>query len=295
MYYMAMKLSPSVLKTVGPLAFSVAGETDGKAGKEIRAAVDDLIKAGPQERLDTAAFPMAMVQVIKFKDGAKAVEAQLRLQEALPPGTSYQSVILKEKVVVKRKDQKYRDFDMAAVRMVPDVEALIEKSDPAGNLPAAAKKDLADLYKKMVGETVNSWVGTDGKAVYTVAAADWKSAQKALDEYFGGKEVVGAEPGYKLARKELPAEATVYALLDPMAFGSFMAEFIKVGIAAAGPGLPVPANWPAMPTNHKSSYVGLAVTLQPGRGGLDLFFSADAVNETYKAFVKPFMVGGVPF
>jgi hypothetical protein len=237
---------------------------------------------------------MAMVQVMKFKDGAKAVEALLRLQEALPPGMAYQSLILKEKAVVKRKEQKYRDFDMAAVHMVPDVEALIQRSDPNGQMPAAVKKDLADLYKKMVGETVNSWVGTDGKAVYTVAAADWKSAQKALDQYFDGKDVVGGDPGYKLARKELPAQSTVYGLVDPMSFGGFMVEFIKVGIAAAGP-LPVPANWPAMPAKHKPSYLGLAVTLQPGRGGLDLFFSADAVNETYKAFVKPFMGAGVPF
>jgi hypothetical protein len=131
--------------------------------------------------------------------------------------------------------------------------------------------------------------------VYTVVAADWKSAQKALDEYFAGKDVVGSEPGYKLVRKELPAEATVYGLLDPVAFGSFMAEFLKIGLAAGGAAVPVPANWPALPAKHKSSYFGLAVALQPERGGLDLFFSADAVNESYKAFVKPFMGRGVPF
>jgi hypothetical protein len=291
-----MKLSPSLLKTMGPLAFGVAGDADGKAAKAVQAAVDDLVKAGPQERVETMTYPFAMVQVIKFADGAKAVEAQLKLAEALQPGASYQSLVLKEKPVVKRKDQKYRDHEMAAVRMVPDADALVERSDPTGQLPAATKKDMADLFKKLMGESVHYWVGTDGKAVFTVVAADWKSAQKALDEYFGGKEVLGAEAGYQLVRKELPAEATVYGIMDPVVYGGFIADFFKVGFAAAGQGVfKLPPNWPALPAKHKSSYFGLSVMLRPERGGLDLFFSADGVNEVYKAFVKPFMGGGVPF
>jgi hypothetical protein len=290
-YYTAMKLSPAVFKSMGALAYGVTTGEDDKGAKEVKAAIDELMKAGPQEHVQSFGFPYAALTVQHYEDAAKAADAQLKLMEALQPGVAYRSMVLKDKAVLKRKAEKYHGFDLAEIRMKPDLEKMVEKADRRGALPEAAKKDMADMFKKLFGETVTSWVGTDGVAVYTVAAKDWKTAEKALDDYFAGKNTVGSEAGYKVVRKGMPAEATLYTLIDPIRFGGFMADFLKMGFGAAH----LPPNWPALPATQKATFFGVAVSLKPERGALDLFFSADAVQETYKAFVKPLMPGGAAF
>jgi hypothetical protein len=42
-----------------------------------------------------------------------------------------------------------------------------------------------------------------------------------------------------------------------------------------------------VPAKGASGYLGLAVTFQPNRGSFDLFISAAAAQEFYKAVVKP--------
>ena len=49
----------------------------------------------------------------------------------------------------------------------------------------------------------------------------------------------------------------------------------------------VPANWPKMPGKDAISFLGMSVTLEPKRGSFDLFISAGAAQEFYKAFVQP--------
>jgi hypothetical protein len=53
----------------------------------------------------------------------------------------------------------------------------------------------------------------------------------------------------------------------------------------------LPPGWPNLPAKSPSAYVGMAVTLQPSRGSFDLFITAEAAKEFYKAVVKP-LVGG---
>jgi hypothetical protein len=49
----------------------------------------------------------------------------------------------------------------------------------------------------------------------------------------------------------------------------------------------VPANWPNKPEKGMVAFVGLSVTLQPQRGGLDTFITAAVAQEFYKAYIKP--------
>jgi hypothetical protein len=55
------------------------------------------------------------------------------------------------------------------------------------------------------------------------------------------------------------------------------------------PGVPLPPGWPKMPGKDTSSYVGLALTLQPNRGSFDLVVTSAAAKEFYEAFIKPFL------
>ncbi len=53
--------------------------------------------------------------------------------------------------------------------------------------------------------------------------------------------------------------------------------------------LPLPPGYPAKPDKNAPTYVGAAVVLQPERSSLDVFISAAAVHQAYKAFVAPLL------
>ncbi len=45
--------------------------------------------------------------------------------------------------------------------------------------------------------------------------------------------------------------------MDPVAYGLYLVDFFKVGVAAGGNGLiQLPPNWPAAPTKPKATYFG---------------------------------------
>jgi hypothetical protein len=53
------------------------------------------------------------------------------------------------------------------------------------------------------------------------------------------------------------------------------------------PSAQLPPGWPNKPGKGTKAYVGSAVTLQPQRGGFDLFITAAAAQEFYKAVIQP--------
>ena len=77
--------------------------------------------------------------------------------------------------------------------------------------------------------------------------------------------------------------------MDPVLYGLLIVDGFRLGFeAAGGGGVTLPPNFPAKPDKHVTTYFGLAVTLKPERGSLDVFFSAKGILEGYKVFGKPF-------
>jgi hypothetical protein len=198
--------------------------------------------------------------------------------------------MLKEKPVVKKNAQKYRDFELHSVHLVWDLEKMAEASGAgAGALPEEARKQLAEGMKKLMGGEMNLWFGSDGKDVVTVVAKDWPAAEKLLDQYFKGEKKVGDVAAFRDTRKELPAEATVLALFDVVKYAAAVLDFVKPLIGGA---MPLPPNFPAAPDKAKPTYMGIAATAVPQRASFDLFLSAPAVHEFYKVFIAPLRAAG---
>src|SRR5262249_7825130 len=142
-------------------------------------------------------------------------------------GTGYQAATLKEKPQIKVADQKYKGFEFTSVKMVWALEKMVDRAVTAGNLPEAAKKELTESLKTWMGEGMNYWVGTDGKVYLQVIAKDWKEAQKQIDRYLSGTETTGTFEHFAEVRKEMPAEATLLAVIDMPAYARFIIDGLK--------------------------------------------------------------------
>ncbi len=283
MLYSAYQLPPALTKAAGGLHFALFDTADEKEGTPRQMAIAQLIEAGPGARVDCASLPSPAVRAWQFDNPAKAVEAQLKLLQALNAGDQYEGGVAKEAPKVTARAQKFGDFEMHAV----DIEWDLEKSVGGGaNLPEEMRKQMAEAMKKLLGEKRRFWFGTDGKLVVQVIAGSWEDGRKLLDRYLRGQGGAGQDEAFREARAEMPAQATSIMLFDPVRYGAIMVEFIKM---AAGGAFPFPLNVPA---DAKPSFIGLGITFQAERASFDFVVTASAVKQGYKNFIAPLRGGG---
>jgi hypothetical protein len=282
-YYLGMKTSSALYKGLGGMMFGIVPNPDSKEAKAVATALDELAKAGPSVRADAYTFPLKGLQVYQYDEPAKAVDATLKLFQAMGPGGGFSTATLKEKPVVKAKAQKYGDFELHSVSLVWDFDKMAEQIAAKGG--EDAKKQFTETMKSVMGEKLTVWFGTDGKSVVQVSAADWASAKKLLDEFTKGGKTAGDARAYQDARKEMPARTSFLGLFDTVQLTSMITDVMKPFMGNA----PVPPNWPNKPAKGTAAYVGLSVTLQPQRGSLDTFITAAAAREFYKGYIKPFL------
>jgi hypothetical protein len=274
-FYTALKTSSALYKGLGSMMVSLIPT---KQSKETAAALEEMAKAGPGIRMDSYSLPLAGLQVYHYDDPAKAIEAQIKMFKAMY--SEDKSAGLKEKPVIKLKAEKYGEMELHSVQFVWDFDKMAEPAAAKGG--EEGKKKFIEAMKGMLGEKMTVWFGTDGKSVVQVTAADWPTARKLLDQYTKGGKTIGDAKAFADVRKEMPAQASFLGLIDVVQMFGTMAELFKPLMGAN-----VPPNWPKMPDKGTRSFLGLSVTLQPQRGSFDLFISAAAAQEFYKAFVQP--------
>jgi hypothetical protein len=268
-----MKASAAMYKNLGSL---IAGLPTGGT-EDTAKLMEELAKAGPNVTLSGLSYPMSGLTVSRYDDPAKAVDATLKMYRSLDP----KAANLKEKPSVKTDAEKYGDFKFHSVQMAWDFDKLAEPAAKGGD---DAKKQYIEAMKGILGEKMTMWFGTDGKSVVQVNASDWSNAKKLLDQYSKGKGTVSEVKGYKDVREEMPKETSLLGLVDAAHMFATILEAVKPMLP---PGVSLPPGWPNLPAKAPSAYVGMAVTLQPSRGGFDLFITSEAAKEFYKAVVKP--------
>jgi hypothetical protein len=291
--YNAAHMAPAFLKKFGPLVYGITNDPDSKEAKTLLDAVNQIGKSNPKVRVEAANIPPGGIQSWTYEDPVVASTSQLRLFESLKDGESYLNVVLKEKPTNKASAKKHRGFDLHHVSLAWDLEATVAKSLPAvGGFPADFQTKMVAGMKKLMGEGAKMWFGSDGKGFVSITADDWESAQKLLDNYLDKKGVVGEEKAYSEARKHLPAEATLIALVDLPAYAGIMTDYAQNLLGGIVP-FPLDALTPA--AKGKTAFMGFSVTLQPERGSVDFWLPASAVSEIYKMYgdgIKKAIGGG---
>jgi hypothetical protein len=285
MFYTGIEFTPDILKLLNGLMLA-ALESDSKEAKAMKAAIDELAKFPPRTQLDATTLPTAGLRVWTAAEPARSLAAQLQLTEAMGAGSSFATALLKDKPVIKKDARKYRDISWTEVTVQFDLEKMADSFGGGQEIPAETKKQLIEGMKKLMGEKVHTWLGADAKHVYQVTAEDWAAAEKTLDRYFKEDGTLAAQAGYRTARKELPAEANVLALIDVARYASNIVDMMRPVLQNM---LPIQPNYPAALPKDRSSYAGLAVVLTGERASLDVVITADTVKDVYKAFVAPFV------
>jgi hypothetical protein len=289
LFYVGIESNKWITALANEMTFGAGPDADSKEGKALKKAIDELVAADPGTALSTYSLPTQGVQVSHFGDAAGAFDALTKLLQALGSGTVYGGGFLKEKPKITPKAEKYKDIEFTHLELKWDLEKLTGGAGPGGaTLPDEMKKQLAEGFKKMMGEGVNTWIGTDGKAVLQITAKDWAGARKLLDGLFNGTSTAGSVAAFRDVRKELPAEASVVVLFDLVRYAGIILDFTKPIIENS---VPLPLKIPSAPANAPATYSGAAVTLKGDRAGLDVFISAETVHGFYVAYVQPIFQG----
>ena len=267
--YWATEVSPELLKALQPFISGTAG-ADPKAVKGLQEALDEMASSEPSSIIMDFDIPVEGMQVWTCKDPGKVALGQLRLLQSLEEGGHYQNAVLKDKPKIKPDAESHRGFKLTSASVVWDIEKMMEKS-PGG-------KQMTEAMKKLMGEGVNSWFGSDGKVYVQMTGKDWNGARRQLDEYLDGTHAIGQSKAFQEAWKQLPSETTAVGLMDLPQYVAVIADFI--GPVLQGQGLPF--NIPHLKAPKGKAYFGMALVLQPTRGGLDIWLPGTAVNEIVK-------------
>jgi hypothetical protein len=282
MVYSGMAYTPAVMKELGALAYGLV-DPDSAEGKAIKKLVGEMADANPRYTINATNVPASGLAVSKYDDPAKAVDAQLKLFKGLKDGSTFGSV-LKSAPVVKEHAQKHAGFDLAFVSMKWDLEKTVEKQGAA--MTDEQKKAMIEYMRSLVGEGADLWFGTDGKAVVQLTAKDWDEARALLDRYQKGESTVGSETAYKDTVKHLPAENSLLVLADVPQTAEVMVKAVVTMLQGSGLPIPIPPGFEKPAIKAKTSFLGVGFTLEPGRGSLDLWLSAQSVNDIYKMYVE---------
>jgi hypothetical protein len=273
-YYLGMKASAALMKNLGSFISSVP--TGGT--KDSADLLKEFATAGPSLLLSSGAFPSAGLDVFHFDNPAKAVTATLKMYENMNP----EDAKLKEKPKVTKDAEKFGDFKLHSIQVTMDLEKMAE--DVAAKQGEDAKKEFIESMKRLLGgEKRTIWVGTDGKAFVSITAPDWKTASKMLEEYSKGAGAAGEVKAFRDVRQEMPKQTSALALIEAVHLFKGVYDAFKPLIP---PGQ-LPPGWPNLKGKSTAAYLGAALTLQPSRGGVDLFITAAAAQEFYKTVIQP--------
>jgi hypothetical protein len=273
MWYTGLQAAPVLAKVLGHLEFGAVLDADSDRAKAAGEALDQLAEAKPSATLQSLTVPPGGVEIWEYEDAQKAVAAETKLLQSLRPGDFFLYGPLKDKPEVKEKVLRYRNMDLTYAHLGFDVERML------ADVPEPARRPMIAGLKKLMGDGVSVWFGSDGHTYIRATGKEWVGAKRLLDQYYASDGAVGKDESFAAVRKELPAEASAMVLIDAVQFGGFLMDYFRPVAEALGG----PAAGMKLPTiKGKPAFVGAAYTVRPERLDGDLFVSADAVKQLYK-------------
>ena len=270
-FYSARQAGPVLAKLLGPLEYRLAIDPDLDGAKAAGEALARRKEAGPRSHVQAVALPAGGAEIWEYDDPQKAVAAQAALLQSLGAGDWFLYGLLKGKPEVRTKVVRYHDMDMSYARLTFDWDRML------ADVPQPAHRLMAGGLRKLVGDGVGVWFGTDGRRLVEATGQDWFAAKRLLDPYFTSDGVVGRDDAFAAVRRELPAEASAVVMIDAVQCAGALMDFLRpLNDAPGGQGPKLPA------IKGKPAFVGASLTLRPDRVEGDLFVSADAVQQLYK-------------
>jgi len=193
---------------------------------------------------------MRGINDITVSDPKKYIEANVAMLQAMKGGEGQLNVY--KDIKVERDAQTYQGMAFTRVVATLDLDKLAQIG---GNNPAQA-----ETFKAMFGgDTVSYWFGTDGKRLLQVMTPKWEDAKAQVDAYLKGSAGVGATPGFKALRSQLPEQASLLFMVNAQSLVQiFATQFAAI---LKNPNLKVPGDLPKEP-----ALLGVSLTPRPPVG-----------------------------
>jgi len=276
--YAATNFNPFLSKTLSKLLREATADDDNEEAKAaIGEAIKELGELGRSVDVSSANLPGNSLEVTEYKDGAKALAAQVKVFKALTKSGSFGNLPLKSKPEIKENAETVGDYKMNFVKFEFDFDKAVEK------LPENVREATKASMMKFAGETTKIWFGQSGGKLIQVSAKDWKEAKALIEGYLDGKNLVSKDEMFAATRKQLPEESTFVVIGDTTRLIEAFYEMMKEQLGAV-PGLPIPMLPELKAPKGKPAYFGVAIVMKAEFFEFDLFVPTTAVAQVRKMF-----------
>ena len=126
-----------------------------------------------------ADIPLAGIEVRATTDGAKHVASTLESLESSINIGGLSSSPLKGKPKVTKGDKTAAGISFTRVEVEMDFDKLLGGQE---GLPEEMKKSMMDWFKKIMGNKINMWIGSDANSMIQITATDWEKAEALLKD-----------------------------------------------------------------------------------------------------------------
>jgi hypothetical protein len=169
-------------------------------------------------------MPMAAISLADPKDPHAAVKASLEVNRALEAQPE-------AKYTIEPNALSHRGFQLTRVKVEIDPKKMAEARPDVPN--------AAEIFKKVAaGNTITTYVGTDGKLFFEAAASSDEQAKAQIDALEDGSHTLGRLASWKALRAKLPEQATVLVLLGAQETVKMI--FSSIGAMSNNPGIKPP-------------------------------------------------------
>jgi hypothetical protein len=280
--YIGMAVDSKLFNDFMPLVLGFLDDPNSPEGKAYIGALQALTEAKPGSMVESFTMPVSGLTVWDYQYPDKAAAAHLEMMQHIKAGNTYMSRVIKGQPELKPNALTYRGFKLHSACYTWDLDNMIGQASGAPIRTDAQKEQMKNVMKKMLGERMNYWFGSNGKSFVMLAGDNWEGARQQLDAYLDGKQTIANDTALQEARKQLPAQATVLSLIDAPRYGELISGFMRAS-------LPLGANRHSnvlfsRDPEGKSSFLGMALTLKTERASFELWIPVAAVAEFRRVF-----------
>lgn len=229
-FFVSMNMDGKALAEQGQSLWMGMLESMAPGSAELKRAREQFRDLGPIEAVGAGTLVKGMrgLNVYKVGDPKAYLAATRAMMRALKPGPG--SVSFYKDITIEEGVQTHRGFRF------DHMVATFDRDKLAAQNPGGAG------FQDSLGDSMKSWLGTDGQRMIQVMAPSWDDAKAQLDAFLDGKATIGATAGYKSLRSRLPEQSSMLMIMGAQGLVRMIAAQLQAAAGAGKDAKPAPAD-----------------------------------------------------
>ena len=280
--YFGVAIGSRLFKDFMPLFEGVVADPNSPEGKAYKEALDALAEARLRRIVESFRLPASGLVIWDCEYPDKAATAHLQLLRNIKAANPYMSGFLKGDPKITTDAHTYRGFKLHSAAMTWDFDKIVDQAVAFPPRTDAQKEQMKSMMKKLMGDRMHYWFGSNGKLFVMLTGDNWEDARKPLDTFVDGKHTIGGVESFRETRRHLPTRATVMGLIDAPLYAEAIFGFMQASVAPGGK-LPAPVQGFKAPVG-KHSFLGMAASFQEQQASFEEWIPVTAVSQLRGVF-----------